>query len=472
MIVLQRTKKNRNGIAGDMGQMKELLVLRVKLADSLSQPDVEVALELWGNASKEVLKTFSFLGTEFGLHDRLTRQESTQKNPFACPSILSSKIETEIDKRYDADNQPDGLWLKFDHPSGYLNLVPWEQHLQPSLKIPILRLPKAYFSPDIPTVTPFDIVIFASAPRAKGQFSVVSYIEQLVYKAASVLPKPVFHVFVDADNYSDVLNVSRAIADFKVYDPNRSSGFSEALQSDKVNVPTNLENPWLRWMLDELSFVTVDSICFVGHGYFSNDRGSIALAQSPLANHDSNWARFVGANELSIFMSQLGAWNALFSSIENNFSFVGLKSVGFELANLRPGPIVVHDIEDDDQFDQLAQVLSVISSKERSATLTGYANIVYQSPYAVREGMEIPDANANEISSQAARMKIAGATTDRPDSQGIAPAWKIKASRYLQKRSVQQAASNPQSKLDSGLTIAEIQNIVSAYKRDDLMGSN
>ena len=449
--------------------MKELLVLRIQLADNLSGTFVELALERWGHASKEVLKKLSFSGEDFGLRDKLARDESTEKEPFSFPAVLSSKIKTEIGKRYDVGKQPAELWLKFDHPSGYLNLVPWEHNLQPRLKVPILRLPKSYFSPGVLSGGRFDIAIFASAPRAKGQFSVVSHVQQLVQNAITNLPQPVFHVFVEAKYHADMLRISESIENFRVYDPNRSSRFPEARQKSSISTPTNVENPWLRWMLDELAAVTVDSICFIGHGYFANDRGAIALAQSPIVNRDSNWARFVGASELSIFMSQLGAWSVLFSSIENNFSLIGLKSVGFELADMRPGPIVVHDMETDRQFDELAQAMKYISMTNDSSKLLGHANIIYQSPYAITDGVEFTKSTATEISLQADRIRNA---IKSRDSKGIDPIWKTKASRYLQKRSVQQAASSPQSLSGSESTISEIQRIIGDYKRDELMGNN
>ena len=136
-------------------------------------------------------------------------------------------------------------------------------------------------------------------------------------------------------------------------------------------------------MRDSLKGRSVDVAHFLCHAYLSQDRGALAFAESPLLNKDTRMARFVGAAELKAFLTQIGAWSTVFSSPENNHSEMGLRQLCVTLAEMRPGPIVHHELNMDPQMDALASTYKFLYSSTPQPPPATPALFVYCQPFRV-----------------------------------------------------------------------------------------
>ena len=120
---------------------------------------------------------------------------------------------------------------------------------------------------------------------------------------------------------------------------NFGAGASELSESEK------LRSPWLHWMEGELGEQAVDAVHFLCPGYFQNERGSLALARSPVENVDESWSHFIGAPELCTFLNDLGAEAVILGAPYGNVWALGLRLLADELAWTRPGPVMLYETQ-------------------------------------------------------------------------------------------------------------------------------
>jgi hypothetical protein len=286
------------------------------------------------------------LPTSFEDARRLTYREPR----FAIPRHLLEEIRSHT------RGLPRGapIWLELAHPTGTLPLLPWERMLQS--RVPVLRRPYFDLQPD-PYIDAFDVVLCASAPAAKDNFDAAALLLRVTREIIDGLPeRAVVHVFADRATHGavqqDLVGLARSSpagrGTIRVHDPEESAAYTvppgDGHASGAVEV---IQNPWLRWI--HASFVgsgrSVDVVHFICHGYLTRDQGAIALAESPLVNQDREWARFVGASELSTFLTQVGALSLGLTSPERNFSRLGLRLLVDQVARTRPGSALLHDAD-------------------------------------------------------------------------------------------------------------------------------
>src|SRR5262249_35580764 len=114
-----------------------------------------------------------------------------------------------------------------------------------------------------------------------------------------------------------------------------------------VDRPDVIRSPWLRWMCNALRGQSIDVAHFICHGHLSRDRGAMLFAESPLSRSQAYLSSPVGAVELGAFLTQVGAWSTVFSSVPDNNSEAGLLALADEIAQSRPGPMMMHLISQD-----------------------------------------------------------------------------------------------------------------------------
>jgi hypothetical protein len=138
-------------------------------------------------------------------------------------------------------------------------------------------------------------------------------------------------------------------------------------------------------MLYELDGRAIDAAHFICHGYYAGEHGAIALASSPLAGAGATYSRFIGAGELSGFLTAVGAWAVGLTGPEHNYAPVGLRDVADNLAQTRPLHVVVHEIGEDPQLDEVAAAYGLMFALEpRPAPLLG-ASALWVHPKLVAE---------------------------------------------------------------------------------------
>jgi hypothetical protein len=255
---------------------------------------------------------------------------------FRMPSYVLEAVKELLEEV--PRDQP--LWLRLSGTRGYLPLVPWERLLQPDLGRPVLRLPNLPLRP-AERHTTLDMVVCFSSPAAKPVLPVTQLAEEFVLQFPDDLARRTrFHVFADAGAQPEL---RRVIDDFKgnfeicLYDPAQAADYEPI-------AGIALESPWLIWMARAMGGRGVDAIHFLCHGYLGKDQGGLALAESPLRNVDADWARFIYARELSLFLNRVGAWAVAFSSPLENRSIRGLRLLQEQLSQLCAGPILLHDL--------------------------------------------------------------------------------------------------------------------------------
>jgi len=334
---------------------------RLVLSVSLDTSEQEAEVCCLFKREEERLDEWRFTAKKMGLPDFLDRRTALNNGyEFDIPGEVLGAM-----KRWVEPHRP--LWLRLERPAGYLRLVPWEQLLQPRLEVPVLRLP------DIETDRPressksLDVILCGSLPVAKNPFPIAKYLVRIAESIHSAVPRQTtLHVFTDSSVHQEVKQRFEAKENFgsaiRLYSPESAGPYVAPDPASRITDEAGrIESPWLLWIRDSLKGRSIDVAHFLCHGYFWNDQeGALAFAESPLENYDRRTARFVRSSELSIFMTQAGAWSAAFSSPEHNYSKMGLRLLADAMAQVRPGPVLHQDLRLDSGCDALGQAYAFL----------------------------------------------------------------------------------------------------------------
>lgn len=345
------------------------------------------------------------------------------------------------------------LWLEFVSPCGTLPLAAWERMLQPLIEVSVFRLP--YLGVEaVASLDSLDLAICASSPRAKIPISLITLIPPIVARMLSAGPQSTrIHVFTERatlDELRTKLNDSRVL----LYDPSDlPSDFfapveelSETSATEAETSSTSpgisdsdvLRNPWLRWMSYALGDLSVDGVHFISHGYLALGRGMLALAESPVRNSDRAWSRFIGARELSMSLSSLGAWLVGITAPDPNFSVIGLRLLLDQLARVRTGPVFLHDMAaqpGNDNFDALGSTYRFLCGAGGLASQRAEA----PPPTSPAISLVVPPARTGSVESlERTNLQMLGAVTRGRASASIASggsvhAWLASAQRTIER---------------------------------------
>jgi len=311
---------------------------------------------------------------------RLPLNSSEARNRRDENYKIPERIAADLNKLFPNSGAP--LWLVFGPPTGYLRLIPWERLLGARLRLPMLRLPYFDVQP-VASRESVDIILCFSFPIAKQAEDP----NEIVRRFLNVFPKRLatrtsLHVFADKTIQPMLTNFHARYPKYevKVYDPEQALDYALLARSNDPDATEEITNPWLLWMRDALRDRSIDVAHFVCHGYFGRDHGGLAFAESPVVNDDEDWARFVGARQLAKFLDRTGAWSAAFSSPPRNFSVGGLRVLQDQLAQLRPGPFLFHDMERDRRGESLNRAYRLLYLMQRSAPPKSEGVVIYCHP--------------------------------------------------------------------------------------------
>jgi hypothetical protein len=409
----------------------DLVVLKVTLDTTGEQSRVRCAVEVKIGGEPRVVAEWTSTAAERGVPERIDRRSSRYRGyQFAIPEQVSSPLRDWVEHEMTADVP---LWVHLVRPCGYLAMVPWERLLQPLLKVPMLRLPEFVVQPPRETPKALDVLLCSSGPAAKEQFRMVEYLKDLAKRLREAVPRrTTFHVFTDKAIHQEIgqaferegLLNSTAI----LYSPDTAASYSvPAGDSDVPEQTRTVANPWLLWMRESLKGRSVDVAHFVCHGYLSHDHGALAFAESPLVNQDTRMARFVGGAELKAFLTQVGAWSAVFSSPERNYSEMGLRQLADGLAQVRPGPIVHHELELDRDGSAIAGAYRLLFSRTPQPAPASAALFIYCQPFRVQA-----PAGAEDRTRAAASVPASSELDSLYETEDNVPAWVAASERYVE----------------------------------------
>jgi len=328
-------------------QRDDLTLLRISLDWPEDEEREDIVFEL--SVHGDTRFTTSVAGADLGLPEKTDdiRRFSYTEPVFHLPEEVGRRLERES-----PPSEP--LWLELNPTGSRLAIVPWERLLKPNVQSPILRLPVFQSAGALTGWDSLDVVLCTSSPVAKERIPFDYQLKLIEAVGSDRVKKTTLHLFTDSSNYKvftessnyealcEQLSLDGRLERVQLYDPKGTadlapSEFSETIIDD----PQSLVNPWLNWISDALGDLTVDEVHFACHGFFSMGQGSIAVAESPLQNQDSNWARFIGAQQLNNFLNRVGAEMVCLHSLPYNYSISGLRLLADQLARLRRGIVLL-----------------------------------------------------------------------------------------------------------------------------------
>jgi hypothetical protein len=318
-----------------------LATLRVSVGLDGEGPRALTELVSYAGGTPQTIGSWRLSTCDLGLPTRL---QSDWPPTRELPERFLSGLQQALDAIELAPSIP--LWLHLVKPYGLLGAIDWETALAPPLGRPLLRLPDFLERPRENRST-LDIALVCSEPVSEPRIDprqlVVSVIGALLGPTPP-RPRTKLHVFCDEQYFAPVSTLCAGHPHITVHSPQgaRVHGIAE-----RANLPMSagsgeVRSPWLLWMRDSMKGRSLDAVHFACHGFLADQRPAIALAESPLSNRDRLDARYVGVGELAAFLTQCGAWSAVFSSPQQNYSEAGLRLLADTLAQTRPGPVLFH----------------------------------------------------------------------------------------------------------------------------------
>ena len=307
-----------------------------------------------------------------------------ENSDFTLPVSVIEQLRKWMDS-WAENEQP--LWIHLVSPYGLLRFVAWERVLGHALARPILMLPDFIFPPPREAADALDVVVCGSAPLHREDHSIRLGVAHAIKHIASVERESVrIHVFVDRQMQRDLqqlLGPTLAQDDRVVfYDQERARPFvSDESTNSWTRKPGDLKSPWLLWMRDCLKDQSIDVVHFVCHGYLARQRGALLFAQSPIERSRSYLSGPVTGQDLQTFLTQIGAWSVVFSSIPDNSSEFGLRGLADEIAQARPGPLMMYVQNEDVTGNALSEGYRFLYSPHVPTAPASTALFIYCQPY-------------------------------------------------------------------------------------------
>ncbi len=371
---------------------------------------------------------------ELGLPDRL--HSKMNDDQFHVPEQVLSRLRIAVDGVGGHPGE-DALWLELPGPRGYLYVLPWERLLAPLGRL-VLRLPNHPLRPQAPATT-LQVAICASAPVAKSPFApsqaaMVAATGWRQYAGHEVT----VHLFVDhSERY---LLSGNSLDGIVVHTQAEVVAHPEPPRTRRVSGGPEVANPWLLWMQEALQGNALDVVQFITHGYLSADRGAIALASTPSVNVDDELARFVGAPELSTFMSQVGAWALTLSGPPDNFCAAGQRELADTIARDNPGIVLVEQQDYGYSSSDFAQIIRTVFGgdpppRKSLPGITCWSHPQFvQFPTGEQAGRWLTADGQSEFIRSATHAALAEDET---------PAWVAAGTRFLEAQQVMWLADEP-----------------------------
>jgi hypothetical protein len=369
---------------------------------------------------------------------------------FGLPEYLTAGIRGAVEE---TEPSMAPLWLRFSAPVGILPVAPWERLLQPVLGVPILRLPYHAIMPPPATTHSLNTVVCFSSPKAKHPLSPNAIAEQFLRQVpADLAPYTAFHLFADEEVQPLLQGIQKEFGnqyDIRVYEPKEApTAVSGQAPPNSPPIGRPLLNPWLIWMRNSLAGRSADLVHFLCHCYLNGEDGALALAKSPMQNPGTE-ASFVAAPELAEFLNQTGAWSIAFTSPPSNYSLVGMRMLQDQVARLRPGPCLLHDMVQPDASEGLGQAYRFLYVRGWQPPPNSSSISLYCHPYREMERIHADSASESLLNEYTLAGRL-GDLLQSPD----APAW-ISTSQRVLEQNVSRFEADPVSDQEAAISAGQ-----------------
>lgn len=381
----------------------DLMVLKTELghwsgAPGSASDEARFTLQYKSGGTLQDGPAWTFPIGEIAPEVRLTSRTAIGRGPeFRLPREMLDVLRDWFHFEVEGEKP---LWIHLVKPYGILRFVPWERVLGEAVRAPILMLPDFIFPPPREEVSRLDVAICGSAPLGYEAESVQNEIIRMVHRIRFVAGRKVnLHVFADADiadNLSRYWKYSGLIGEnLRVYDNEAAKAFVGEPAASRISDRSDcLRSPWLLWMREALASHCVDVVHFVCHGYLNRDKGSLLFSQSPLERTDRFLAGPVGTTELAAFLTQVGAWSSVFTNLPDNHSEPGLRALADNIAQTRPGPMMMYSAQLDPDGRALEGAYPFLYSFQRNEVPASPSLFIYCQPYLTFPPTAIDAVNA------------------------------------------------------------------------------
>jgi hypothetical protein len=272
---------------------------------------------------------------------------------YCLPRHIAVALRNWVAEDEGGSGQP--VWLRMSVPLGLLAAVPWEELLQPLLGVPLLRLPYQSICPRQPPASNTAICFSSPVEEPGLQARLDEFMREVPIDLARATR---FHLFGDHVSYPALCRLQEAHAEtirIEVYDPVNAPPAGSAPNG----------NPWLRWIVDAMGQGKVDVVHFLCHSDHHADAGALKMASQPSDKQDGRHPCLACAAELIEFLDHVGAWCVAFTSAPAERSAAGMRMLQTEVARMRPGPVLVHDMNVPGSADALGMAYRFLFNGNR-----------------------------------------------------------------------------------------------------------
>jgi hypothetical protein len=386
-------------------------------------------------------RLLSGIVTEFNL-DRVIDLVSPK---LSLPESILRSMRSALSPR---DGETPLLWLNIGRPAGYLHLLPWERMLRSPLGVRLLRLPYRNVKPKVASSAP-QIALCCSALARRDALKPTA-LEEIVTGIAGVLPTEArIHLFVDELYRADLDRLAlkpaaAALGSRLVLHP-APGWLPEA--ADRGDEKAN--HPWMSWIQEELAGQGVDLVHFVASAHWS--AGShLEIARIPMRlgepDDKSVPIRYLSAQDIHSFLNQLGAWSCIFTSPGQSASLLGMRELMDQLAQLRPGAIVLHDVAADSGCQALVGSYRFLYGGAEALPPESDAVSLLCHPWQAGFGRDkLGEVNLGIVG------EAIEALHRLAEAPGETPRWVTSCQRYLETEMSKLSAGTPRSALEQGV---------------------
>ena len=430
-------------MAQQLKRQFELTALKISVRPGQSGIEAHAELESHEGGSPRILNEWWLSSSELGLPSRVTAD--WKPGPALPPEFVAELAQALQELDMDPSHP---LWLHLVKPYGNLGALPWELSLVPGLKRPVLRLPD-FLEPPRENRAVLEVALcfsdLVSGPNT-DQVGLLKEIADAILRG-SRRARTSIHVFADELYFENLREYFANEPRMVVHNPIASRRYETNAQSDDLSDETGaLRSPWLLWMRDSMRGRSLDAVHFVCDGSLADERSALALPKSPLRRRDRSDACYVGVAELAKFLTQTGAWSALFSELPSNNSNAGLRMLADALAQARPGPVVHHDVHLVDS-SELEDLYGFLYAPEPSPVPLQKSWFAYCQPAIVDTQAPVPGQLGSGLSAINSNAALLGAwehssgldpSAAQPAESGLeqVPNWVSASQRYVEQVSL------------------------------------
>jgi hypothetical protein len=337
------------------------------------------------------------------------------------------------------------VWLELASPVGHLAAVPWEYLLRPIIGAPILRLPSSPVRPML-TKSGIDVAICGVEGRRDAPYDLMATVRSVIGQIAKALPdETTIHVFLRDEAQRREIDALRGqLPRLHVPDP---AGLADQISpesavasgSPPTGIPGQLDNPWLRWMMEAVRPDPVDLVHFVAPGYLSGSYGALDLGPPPVDALADKAVRIVTAGQLVSFLNRAGTWGAVFTIPTKRGWPAGIRLLAHRVNEECPVPVMIDAPHHGDPIahDDLTDGYRLLFTDDPVVRIPDTPALnLYAHPTRIPRPAGTPVATVvfqDQLNRYVMDRTLGGSTSEKMLAEGQAPLWLAANQRSLER---------------------------------------